>query len=330
MDIQRLSDDVLLTETKKLVGQEREGLIKILHHLREIDRRRLFSSQGFSSLFAYAVKQLGYSEDQAHRRISAMRLLKDLPQVEEKIQSGTISLTNLSMAHSLFKREAKLSPMNTEQKINLLEKLENKPSREAEKILIQHSSQPLTLSAEKIRIVAENLVEMKILINDSLQEKIKTLKGLLAHSNPNMSVSELIEKLCDLGLHNWDPARKEKERGNASQTESPELKSTEMNQSKSLTSPWAPQKERAKNVRPLKAGVRRQVWKRAQSKCENCGSNYALQIDHKVPRAVGGSNELENLRLLCQSCNQRAAIEYFGVEKMEKHFRGKKTQKGIA
>src|SRR6185369_13706857 len=102
-----LSDQTLLNETQKLVKQERELLSQILHHLREIERRRLFSFLKLSSLFEYATQELGYSEDQAYRRIQAMRLLKELPEIEEKINLGALNLTHLGMAQSLFKREQK-------------------------------------------------------------------------------------------------------------------------------------------------------------------------------------------------------------------------------
>jgi 5-methylcytosine-specific restriction endonuclease McrA len=69
----------------------------------------------------------------------------------------------------------------------------------------------------------------------------------------------------------------------------------------------------------MTAEMKRQVWQQSGSQCENCGSKYALEIDHRRPRALGGTNALENLRLLCRSCNQRAAIGFFGVEKMHKH-----------
>ena len=66
-----------------------------------------------------------------------------------------------------------------------------------------------------------------------------------------------------------------------------------------------------------KAEIKRQIWKRDENKCSNCGSTYALEEDHRVPKAKGGEYTLENMRLLCRSCNQRAAIKHYGTKKME-------------
>ncbi|NUM88013.1 MAG: HNH endonuclease, partial [Bdellovibrionales bacterium] len=66
--------------------------------------------------------------------------------------------------------------------------------------------------------------------------------------------------------------------------------------------------------------LRRLIWQKAQNRCENCYSTYALEIDHRIPRAHGGKTHAPNLRLLCRACNQRAAIRVFGLRKMEKHF----------
>lgn len=43
--------------------------------------------------------------------------------------------------------------------------------------------------------------------------------------------------------------------------------------------------------------------------CEVCGSIFLLEIDHRVPYALGGESKQENLRVLCRNCNQRKAIE---------------------
>lgn len=39
--------------------------------------------------------------------------------------------------------------------------------------------------------------------------------------------------------------------------------------------------------------------------CKKCSSTENMTIDHIVPIAKGGKNELSNLQLLCKSCNSR-------------------------
>jgi len=69
----------------------------------------------------------------------------------------------------------------------------------------------------------------------------------------------------------------------------------------------------------------RKVWRRDQCKCVWCGSTHALEIDHILPQAVGGESSFENMRLLCRSCNQRAAIQFFGQNKMNRYLGSKST-----
>ena len=49
--------------------------------------------------------------------------------------------------------------------------------------------------------------------------------------------------------------------------------------------------------------VRQEVMERDQWKCVRCGAGDRLSIDHIVPRTKGGSNAIENLRVLCTRCN---------------------------
>ena len=137
MDLRSYSDDVLLSETDRVVQREREITTAVLHHIREVERRRLFSALKFSSLSQYMIERLHYSEDQAHRRISAMRLLQELPELEPKLQAGELSLTSLNMARTLFRKEKKQGKeYSKDQKLELLERLENKPAREAAKVIV--------------------------------------------------------------------------------------------------------------------------------------------------------------------------------------------------
>ncbi|MDE0221959.1 MAG: hypothetical protein OXJ90_22000, partial [Spirochaetaceae bacterium] len=57
-----LSDRALLRQTSTLVHHERHLQGAIIDHLAEIESRRLFLQRGCSSLFDYAVRELGYSD----------------------------------------------------------------------------------------------------------------------------------------------------------------------------------------------------------------------------------------------------------------------------
>src|SRR4051812_6429989 len=96
-NLKLLTDEVLLNETQRHINQEREILCQLLHHLREIEKRRLYSKLKYGSLYDYVTKNLGYSEDQAYRRLQALKLLKEIPEIEEKINNGSLSLTQLGM-----------------------------------------------------------------------------------------------------------------------------------------------------------------------------------------------------------------------------------------
>jgi HNH endonuclease len=74
------------------------------------------------------------------------------------------------------------------------------------------------------------------------------------------------------------------------------------------------------NRRYLSAELRRLVWARDQGRCRQCDSTRYIEIDHMIPLALGGSDEADNLRLLCRSCNQRSAIETLGQTKMQTYF----------
>lgn len=71
--------------------------------------------------------------------------------------------------------------------------------------------------------------------------------------------------------------------------------------------------------------VFREVWRRDQGRCvyrdpltkTRCATSHGLQIDHLKPLSLGGSTTLENLRLLCRTHNQLAAIRHFGKERMQ-------------
>jgi hypothetical protein len=56
---------------------------------------------------------------------------------------------------------------------------------------------------------------------------------------------------------------------------------------------------------PIPEQVRRLVFERDGGRCMACGSGELIQFNHVVPCSMGGSNEVQNIRLLCAGCNRR-------------------------
>ena len=51
-------------------------------------------------------------------------------------------------------------------------------------------------------------------------------------------------------------------------------------------------------------GWYRQLVAVAGERCANCGAEEGLVLDHVIPIARGGRSQLENLQLLCATCNR--------------------------
>ena len=286
LNLKKISDDELLKNTKRLAGTERKLLAEVLRHLAEIQRRKLFSPQ-YKSLYEYTIKELGYSEDQAARRISAMRLIQELPTVEAQVVNGSLSLTSLSLAQTHFRNES----LDDEEKIETLRALENKTSREVARELLKRSSNPAKLIPDIVRPVSATMNELRLVVSDPALDKISRVKGLIAHQNPHLTNGELFELVLDLALEIWNPARTNEK------------------------SPAAPRvkvgKSLPENVRRPSTALKKDVWRKANGRCELCQSHFRLEIDHQVPFALGGKTVRENLRLLCRNCNQREAVRVF-------------------
>jgi len=45
------------------------------------------------------------------------------------------------------------------------------------------------------------------------------------------------------------------------------------------------------------------IIRRDGKRCGECNANGGLHLHHVIPLSAGGGNELENLRLLCESCH---------------------------
>ncbi|HVK60238.1 MAG TPA: HNH endonuclease signature motif containing protein [Bdellovibrionales bacterium] len=304
MNLRQLTDDAVLSSTERAVQTERDAISNTLHHFLEVDRRRLYSKLKFKSLKDYIVGHLKYSESEAWFRISAMQLLKELPEIEPQINDGSLQLSNLVLARRAFSqethqsKEAETPARAKEEKLAVIKRLENVSKSEALKILKEETGMVVT-ATESWRELSDGKVEVKTVLTEEAASLANELKGLLAHSHPQISNGELIELALKALKREIDPTEKAKRA---------QAKITVPEQSQSVAS-----------GRYIPATVRHHVWMRDAGKCTNCGSNHAVQYEHIVPFALGGKSTIENVKLLCRNCNQRTAIESFGVSKMQKY-----------
>jgi len=82
---------------------------------------------------------------------------------------------------------------------------------------------------------------------------------------------------------------------------------------KSATTQAQSQQQISKNKRSryIPASVRVSVLNRDKYKCVFCGKSakqVELEVDHIIPFAKGGSNDLSNLQTLCFDCNRGKGV----------------------
>ena len=241
--VSALSDDRLLERTKELSGIEHHLEVVVIDHLREIQKRRLYLRRGFSSLFDYAVRELGYSDAAAWRRIKAMRLCADVEGVRERLRNGTMTLNAAAQLQNAFDRherkkeraarsapsgagfgaaaqsqegsarprlaERKPAParvLDLEARRELVKQASGKSSREVVQLLAEMDPE-LAAPADRVRPLGGGRWELKAVIDDECRRGLERLKGLLSHVDPHMTLGQLMGRLVQEGLDRHDPAR---------------------------------------------------------------------------------------------------------------------------
>ena len=319
-EISDLKDKELIEKFGVLVKEEKEATASVVTHLAEIDRRKLYALEGYSSLFSYRVEKYHYSESEAFLRIQACRLSQSFPEVLKFLEEGKLTLTALKM----------ISPYVTQENKNMFfERVQHKTKRELELLLaelfpqeeevidtIRHlpqssetqTAQNLTRSGtstlSKIRAkgiikpMTVQRVKIELSASEGLAKKIQRAKELLRHKYPEGRLEDILNEALELLLNKKDPQRKisQKEPG------------------ASLEMPMA-----FSDTRYIPQRIKRVVWKRDEGQCsytsaegKKCGERNFLELDNVHPWSLGGDSTTANLRLLCRTHNQWRAEKTFG------------------
>ncbi len=284
--------------------REKEATLSVLHHLREVERRQLFA-RTHSSLFEY-VLSLGYDSGSAHIRISAMRLLRELPELESSVEAGTLNISLLAQAQTFIRKE---KIKGATKKREILQSVEGKSTRDAKRALLSQAKTPEDHLPERVRPVSETHSEVRFVIDEVLLQQLKELQARLAHSHPGAGLREVIAVAVKGELERRTPKRPKNDAKSADSLHAHEVT--------------------AQQSRPSLAEIKRIVWHRDGGRCgyadaqgKRCDSKHALEYDHLIPVALGGATTAENLQLRCRAHNRLAAIEILGPATIARHVPG--------
>jgi hypothetical protein len=97
LSLRHLSDTEILAGTRRLVGRSNQLMAELLAHLAEVEARGIHRTRACSSLYAYCIYELRFSEDEAFRRVAAARLIQRFPALLDALASGELHLTGLLM-----------------------------------------------------------------------------------------------------------------------------------------------------------------------------------------------------------------------------------------
>ena len=330
-----LSDEALIQNTKQEVARERESTIAVIEYLEEIESRRLYSKYGYSTLWEFVVKELGYDSGSAQRRINAARISRVVPEVKEALTSSALCLTTVSMIEQFTKNERKqgVKTYSAAEKKELLDQVAHKSTRETEAIL-KAIAPDACLPKEKQRVVNAEFVEVSFLADQQTMALLCEMKRLLSGATANPSTADAIKQALKIAVA--EKSKKRQPRTDPNTKVRRQARAQNQNQSRrqpqpqNSNQPMTPthhsragvtQTEKPPQRKYISVHKRRAVYQEAGDQCtfvsevtgKRCESRHQLEIEHIKPFAKNGSDDLENLTLLCKSHNLYNAVQEFGA-----------------
>jgi hypothetical protein len=272
--------------------------------------------------------------------MDSARLLDAVPDLKEDLESGALNLTQVSMVAQSIRQKRKEEPgtkLNAEDKQWLLNKIKNQGGQETQKILAQELNLEIK-EYERQKIQRDESVRLELTLSKEEAALFKRVKDLISHQNPNPTWAEVMSYLAKYFLKSKDPLQKKKASelrgaskskaslGNAAstadstsgaevlarQSQDQDPKREQKSAQRSEQELWQKPEQKqmpTKNPRAISAGVRNEVFHRDEScrwnhRSKLCCSTFQLQVDHRIPVWACGTNETENLQLLCAFHNR--------------------------
>ena len=128
-----LPSDQLISRLHTLIRRGNVAEAELLAHLGEVDARRLYLGEAYSSMFVYCVRVLHFAEAVAYKRIAAARAARRQPEVLEAVRRGDLHVTGVSL----------LAPqLTSENATELIEAARHKTADEIRRLLADRQPKP--------------------------------------------------------------------------------------------------------------------------------------------------------------------------------------------
>lgn len=338
------------------VKEERRVTYEVVELIAMVEDRKIFAARGYPSLFEWLTRKYGYSEGAANRRISAARLLRSVPELKTKLESGDLNLTSVAKAHSIIRASEKAGKRALPQEIKMhaLKEIENKSTVQAEQILLSIFPEAASnIQRTQVRQLDSATSRLSANVPNEVMGRYQQIRDLISHSVPNASFVEAADYLFKKLLKEKAAAAKRGVRSEGTATVAKHCVKTESAAKQSVTGE-APATAAKQSVNKSAAAAKRGVETSgtivanqrvndsvSAAKVNNdnktitprtkrivlqgqsctfrdpqsgkvCGSRYQLQVDHRHPKALGGTNHSDNLRPFCSTHNRLMAEQTLG------------------
>jgi hypothetical protein len=197
--LDHVEDGALERELAELLSSGARNEARILAHLAEVEERRLHLLAAFPSMYAYCLRRLGLSEDEACRRITCARLAWRFPVIFTLVESRGLHLSGLYLLRrhltegnhaELLQAACGKTKKQVEEVVAIRFPLPDVPSTIRKLPDIQPFSRIEQRSAETFRI--------QINASKAFKEKLELACDLVSHSVPNRDLAQVLERGLDL------------------------------------------------------------------------------------------------------------------------------------
>lgn len=267
-----------------VVSRFRNSEIELIEILELIDRHKSFYILKYSSLFEYATQGLGLSEAVAYIYIRVARVTRQVPALKDEIRGGHISV---SKAHKIA------SVITSENQSRWLELAKSCSKNELEKQMALE--RPQEAICEKASLVSANnslRVHLQLGVSEKLMLQLRRVQDVLSQKRSRpVSLEEVLEEIVPVYLSKEDPleiAKRQKVRGKLVPGRVSETGASEGRE-------------------PIPSATRHRVILKFGGRCgyidahgKRCVNRRFLDTHHIKKISEGGTNDFENLILLCK------------------------------